>query len=217
MAKPMEDRLRDVYGAGGDQSVLNDLYDDWARDYEKDHFSTGNPRIALTVGLTVRHIPDTDARILDSGCGTGILAAILQGLGYTQLVGIDGSDGMLEVSAARNCYSELHKMLLGADLDFPDESFDAVIATGVLATGHAPPDCLDGILGIARPGAPIIFSISEATYDEYGYREKIAALEAAGAWAPVEKGEKFQPHPLLENHDDVLHWLDVYRKGFTTP
>ena len=32
-----------------------------------------------------------DAKIIDFGCGTGILGQILSDLGYSEIIGIDGS------------------------------------------------------------------------------------------------------------------------------
>ena len=169
MAGSLENKLDAAYQAGGDRRRLDSLYDDWARDYDQDIWASGNPFLALMAGLVGRYIPDRNARILDGGCGTGNLAQILSVIGYKNIVGIDASDGMLASAKAKNCYVELHKVLLGARVDLPDASFDAVTAAGVLTHGHAPPESLDGIVRVAKPGAPIIFSISKIAFEEDGF------------------------------------------------
>jgi ubiquinone/menaquinone biosynthesis C-methylase UbiE len=176
MAPKLEDRLDQAYQASGDRDKLDRVYDDWARDYDQDIWASGNPYIALMAGLCGRHIPDRNARILDGGCGTGNMAELLHRIGYTNIVGIDASDGMLAAARTKGCYAELHKMLLGAKIGLPAESFDAVTAAGVLTHGHAPPESLDGLLEVAKPGAPIIFSISQIAVEEGGFGEKMADL-----------------------------------------
>ena len=151
VADSFKERLETVYRADGDQALLDRAYDDWADDYERDIWSSGNPKIAVTIGLVERHVGARNSRILDCGCGPGILAALLKMIGYVNIVGIDASDAMLAVAATKRCYAELHKKYLAADIDLADESFDAVIASGILTQGHAPPDALDGILRIAKP------------------------------------------------------------------
>jgi SAM-dependent methyltransferase len=215
MTKPhdLEDKLDAVYQAGGDRAKLDRLYDDWARDYDRDLWASGNPYIALMVGLAGRYIRDRNARILDGGCGTGNMAQMLHLIGYTNIVGIDASDGMLAAARAKGCYVELHKMLLGAHIDLPAESFDAVTAAGVLTHGHAPPDALDGMLEIAKPGAPIIFSISKIAVDEGGFGQKIADLDRSGAWSLEERTEPFRTYPFSAPYADLRHWISVYRRA----
>ena len=40
---------------------------------------------------------DKDAEIVDLGCGTGLLGEILFNLGYKNIIGVDGSEEMLNI------------------------------------------------------------------------------------------------------------------------
>jgi 2-polyprenyl-3-methyl-5-hydroxy-6-metoxy-1,4-benzoquinol methylase len=213
MARKFEDWLDAAYQAGGDRQTLDRVYDDWAREYDQDLWASGNPYTAVMAGMAGRYIPARDARILDGGCGTGNMGELLHLLGYGNIVGIDASDGMLAVARAKSCYAAVHKMLLGAKIDLPAESFDAVTAAGVLTHGHAPPQSLDGLLGLAKPGAPIIFSISKVAMEEDGFGEKIAELDRAGAWTLEERTEPFRTYPFSPDYADLHHWINVYRKA----
>jgi len=213
MSDDLESKLDAVYQAGGDREKLDRLYDDWAREYDQDLWASGNPYIALMAGLAGRYIAERDARILDGGCGTGNMAQLLRLIGYTNIVGLDASDGMLAAAQTKGCYVELHKGLLGAKIDLPAESFDAVTAAGVLTHGHAPPDSLDGLLEIAKPGAPLVFSISRIAMEEGGFGHKIAALERSGAWSLEEQTEPFRTYPFSSRYADLRHWICVYRKA----
>ena len=213
MAGDLEKRLDVVYRAEGDRDRLDRAYDDWARDYDQDIWASGNPYIALMAGLAGRYLPDRDARILDGGCGTGNMAEILSLIGYRNIVGIDASEGMLAAARAKGCYVELHKMLLGARIDLPAASFDAVTAAGVLTHGHAPPESLDGMLEVAKPGAPIIFSLSKIAAEEGGFGQKIEELERTGTWSLEERSGLFRTYPFSEDYADLRHWICVYRKA----
>jgi predicted TPR repeat methyltransferase len=47
------------------------------------------------------------------GCGTGLVGAELKVRGFTNIMGIDASKGMLEVAALKNAYSDLRELFLG--------------------------------------------------------------------------------------------------------
>jgi SAM-dependent methyltransferase len=212
-AGDLESKLDAVYQSEGDRERLDRTYDDWARDYDQDIWASGNPYIALMAGMAGRYIPDRNARILDGGCGTGNMARILNLMGYANIVGIDSSEGMLASAEAKGCYAELHKMLLGARIDLPAASFDAVTAAGVLTHGHAPPASLDGLLDIAKPGAPIIFSLSKIAAEEGGFGRKMDDLERSGAWSLEERTDLFRTYPFSDRYADLRHWINVYRKA----
>ncbi len=213
MRDGLENRLDAIYKTNGDRAGLDTAYNEWAQDYDQDICSSGNPYITLITGLAGRYIPDRNARILDGGCGTGQLGQVLNLIGFSNIVGIDASDGMLGVAKYKNCYAELHKTLLGSKIDLPDESFDAITAAGVLTHGHAPAESLDGILRVAKPGAPIIFSLSEPAFNEGGFGAKIRKLDQAGSWVLEEQTEPFRTYPFSEQFVDLRHWISVYRKA----
>lgn len=215
MSRTLENWLDAVYETDGDRHKLDRIYDDWARYYDRDLWASGNPYIAIMAGLVGRYLPDRHARVLDAGCGTGNMAYILKLLGYDQLVGIDASDGMLAAARTKNCYAELHQLLLGAEIALPPASFDAITAAGVLTHGHAPPESLDGLLEVARPGAPIVFSISRIAVEEGGFGDKMSALEDTGAWVLEERTDEFRTYPFSPQYETLRHWICVYRKAAT--
>ncbi len=209
----MKKKLDDVYQAGGDRAKLDGVYDNWAATYDRDLWATGNPYIAMIVGLCGRYIADRHARILDGGCGTGNLGEVLFRIGYDNLIGLEPSDGMRRAAAGKGCYREIHGLLLDTKIDLPAESFDAVTAAGVLTAGHAGSDALDGILSVAKPGAPIIFSISIPAVEDFGFGGKMQSLSRDGDWSLVEQTEPFRTYPFLDEYADLRHWICVYRKA----
>ena len=78
-----------------------------------------------------RWIP-TDGRILDFGCGYGRALGILRSHGYTNLIGVDPTPGMIE--AARLNLPEISFQVLPdyRSVPLPDASFDGVLLLSVL-------------------------------------------------------------------------------------
>lgn len=208
----LETWLERVYQADGEHKTLAALYDEWAADYDQQLWASGNPYIAIATGLVGRHLRDYDARILDAGCGTGNMAQVLHQMGYQNIEGLDPSSGMLAIARKKEIYQQLHQLYLGSRIDLPDASFDAVVAAGVLTHGHAPPESLDGILRIARAGAVIVFSLSLIAFEEHGFKQKIDALDASGAWQRLDQSLLFRTYPFSEKQAYLRHWVMAFRK-----
>lgn len=202
------ERLKWIYSAR-DSQELAQRYDAWAEEYDRDVLSYGYKIPAVVVGLMGRYMKPEDGTVLDAGAGTGIMGEIMTLLGYRDMVALDISQGMLEVARRKRIYRELCRMALGEPLDFPDNAFAAVVATGVLTVGHAPPHSLDEMVRITRPGGHIIFSVRDDAYLKEGFKEKQDALEREGLWRLVEMTEPFQSLPLGE--PEVRNRVFVYR------
>jgi SAM-dependent methyltransferase len=209
----LETWLARVYRADGDHATLQSLYDEWARDYDRQLWASGNPYIAILAGFVGRRVPDFDARILDAGCGTGNMAQILHQMGYRNIDGLDPSEGMLAIARGKQVYRQLHPLYLDAQIDLPAASYDAVVAAGVLTHGHAPPQALDGIVELTRPGGVILFSLSKIAFDDHGFSEKIAELEAAGRWQQLDQSKLFRTYPFSEKEAHLRHWVLAYQRS----
>ena len=202
--------LQKVYEAEGDRETLDRLYDEWAREYDSHVWASGSTYIAVAAGMVGRHIPNLRASILDAGCGTGNMAQVLHQIGYSRLEGLDPSDGMLEVARRKGIYKALHKLILADQVALPDDNFDACVAAGVLTQGHAPPESLAGMVKLVKPGGHVIFSLTEAAYNDLGFKQKMIELEESGLWKETERSNRFRSFPFSEI--EVYHWVFVYQK-----
>ena len=203
-----QNRVQWVYSARNNEE-LAERYDQWARDYDSEleiDFAYRGPQIAAEFFTRYVH---KEARILDAGAGTGIVGEILAKQGYTDLVAMDMSQGMLEEARKKNAYRELHRMVMGEPLGFLTASFDAVISVGVLTVGHAPASSFVELARVTRPGGYIIFTLRPDVYENDGFKEKQTAMEAEGKWKLVEVNEPFQALPRGE--PDIFHQVWVYQ------
>jgi predicted TPR repeat methyltransferase len=183
--------LQSVFNAEDNQEVA-ELYDASAEDYERRILSWGYSTHAVAAWFFGRYVkPEDGAAVLDAGVGTGLMGDILAPLGYRDLVGNDISTNMLELARKKGAYKDLHQMELGKQLDLPTDAFSAVVATGVFAAGHAPPESFDELIRVTRPGGHMIFSVRTDVYEEGGFKEKQEALEREGRWQLLEMSEPF--------------------------
>lgn len=147
---------------------------------------------------------DRDARILDAGAGTGLLGAALAENGFARIDALDLSPAMLAVAEPKGIYDSLVEARLGGPLPYETATFDAVVSSGVLTTGHAPASCLDELVRITRPGGHIVFTL-RSDRPPPGFDVRIAALVDVG-WSLVERGEEFQAMPTGEPEVLVRVW-----------
>ena len=202
------DRVQWVYSSK-DNEELAERYDQWAKDYDADldeEFGWIGPKRA--VDSFVSYV-DKDARVLDAGAGTGLVGELLAAQEYNNLVAMDISQGMLDEAKNKNAYQEYHQMVMGETLDFPTDSFDAVISVGVLTLGHAPASSLDELIRVTKPGGYIAYTLRPDVYRDNGFKEKQDTLEEEGKCILAEVSEEFQALPKGE--PDVYHQVWVYQ------
>jgi MFS family permease len=194
-----------LYGAR-DLDELRGEYDRIASAYDEELLGgMGYRSPGAVTDVAGRYLP-REARILDVGAGTGLLGRALSEAGFTRLDALDLSQGMLAEASRKNVYGELRQARLGNDLAYESESYDGVVAAGVLTTGHAPADCLDELVRITRRGGHLIFTLRTDQMPP-GFEDKIAELESTRRWELVERGDEFQALPLGEPEVLVRVWV----------
>jgi ubiquinone/menaquinone biosynthesis C-methylase UbiE len=181
-------------------------YDKWATSYEEDLVGHGGPREAVTE--LMKYVAST-AKILDAGCGTGIVGQLLVEQGYSNLEGLDLSTGMLEQAALKNCYQALHQQALGETLNFSDATFDAVIIIGVFVMAHVRSNAFDELLRITKPNGHIIFTLRPEFYENTDFKSTMERLEQEGHWKLVNVTEPF--HGRFKLHPEVNLQVWVYQ------
>ncbi|MEE8443600.1 MAG: class I SAM-dependent methyltransferase [Dehalococcoidia bacterium] len=203
-----QSKVQWVYSSRNNEE-LAERYDQWAGDYDTDldhDFGYLGPQKAIEKFAV--YVPK-HAKVLDAGAGTGQVGKLLSNLGYRDIVAMDLSKGMLDEARKKGVYREFHQMVMGEPLDFATDSFDAVVSVGVLTVGHAPANSLGELARVTKSGGYVVFTLRPDIYDNSGFKEMQAALEAAGTWRLVEVSEKF--HVLPKGEPDVYHQVWVYQ------
>lgn len=172
------DALDAVYHATSAEEIAGH-YDRWAGTYEADMARLGYRHPAIATALLARHLPRGAAPLLDAGVGTGLVGEWLQLIGYPQIEGLDVSDGMLAVAAAKNVYRKLYKLALGRPLPLATASFAGIVSVGVFTSGHVGAEGLDELIRICRPGGVIVLTVKTTLMND-GFATKLDALAGHG-------------------------------------
>lgn len=137
------------------------------QDWDPNKYAT-NARFVAELGRPVLEVlaPRPGERILDLGCGDGVLTLEIARHGCN-VVGVDASNEM--VKAARSAGVDAHCMD-GAALSFTDE-FDAVFSNAALHWIKPPEAVIAGVWRALRPGGRFV--------GEFGGSGNVAAITRA--------------------------------------
>jgi SAM-dependent methyltransferase len=197
------DRLDWIFESDGD---LADRYDRWAGTYDDDHDSwgwQGPERAVETLGST-----DIAGPILDAGCGTGRVGAVLRQSGFDGLlVGLDFSGGMLSQARERGYYDLLVQGSL-FDLPMRSSAVGAVISTGVFTHAHVGGEAFAGLVEVCRPGAPILITMRDDIAPELLPHADV--LTAASLWSDRTPPIAMRLHPTRDDSTQTLRSWTVH-------
>jgi ubiquinone/menaquinone biosynthesis C-methylase UbiE len=134
-------------------------------------------------------------RVLEVGCGAGLTSAELAKRGF-DVVATDTVADMIELTrrhaAQANVSARLRTALSDVQaLEFDDQTFDAVVALGVLPWVHSPPTAVQELARVLKPGAHLVVSANNADRLMYWIDPKYNRV-----LSPVRKAMKLLVGPL---------------------
>ena len=100
-------------------------------------------------------------KVLDVGCGPAEMVQDLLKLGC-EFWGVDPSARMIEICLGRHEQKRNVHFLLGEArrLEFPDRFFDAVVCMGVIDGLESPPQVVDEMVRVLKPGGTMIITFA---------------------------------------------------------
>ena len=192
-----------------------------------------NVRFVSDLGQGVVELlaPVAGERILDLGCGGGVLAKQLAAMGC-EVVGVDGSVEMIQATRALGVQATV---MDGQALSF-DNDFDAVFSNAALHWMKRPDEVLRGVARALRPGGRFVA--------EFGGGDNVARVldavstcledrgidaESVNPWyfpQPGEYRKKLTEHGFEVTYldlfprptplpGDVVAWLETFAQSFT--
>ena len=184
--KSMISKIYDTLHAA-DLVELEHIYKNWAKKYEDDVINmAGYVGHLITSELLLSYLRNTQAKIFDAGCGTGLVGEILIKNSFQNLVGVDFSQEMLNIAKQKNVYQSLDLVDLTKKLDYEDNLFDAIICAGTFTCGHVGPDALREMVRITNQGGYICFTVRKQEWEASPYIQIINDLEDSQAWQKLE-------------------------------
>ena len=165
---------------------LQVVYKEWATAYDHDNDNLlGTVSQPLSVQIFQEYIKDKSLRIIDVGCGTGLVGVELEKGGFSNFDGIDISQEMIDIAKQRG-YAQLFIGSLNVSLPCENNEYDAALCVGVFTHGHVGSNRLDELVRIVKPGGIVCFTVNEGVYDSYGFDSKIKNLESTNIWEILE-------------------------------
>ena len=166
---------------------LKDLYKNW-NDYENDVINlAGYVGHKVTTDTLFKYLKNNQSKILDAGCGTGLVGQILYKNNYKNIVGVDFSQEMIDRALKKNVYQSLSLCDLTKKLEFEDGSFDAIICAGTFTCGHVGPEALNEMVRITKNEGYICFTVRKQEWETAPYEGIIQSLEDSKSWLEVER------------------------------
>ncbi|XP_055510778.1 methyltransferase-like protein 27 [Leucoraja erinacea] len=180
------------------------FYNSWAENYEK-HMSVMDYQAPSHGVETIDPVYSDDrssALVFDVPCGTGMVAELMQNLGFKNFHGMDGSEEMLKISKSKGLYQKLMHCLITGDKQLPvkEGTYDVVMVVGGMAQQHLPWEILPELLRITKTGGLICLTLRAEVSDHRS--ELLASIQEflkKGLWEEVVKRyiEKWQKEMLL--------------------
>lgn len=156
---------------------LMGVYDGWADAYEQElleEWGYTSPQKAVQLLSDIMTLQGM--RVLDAGCGTGLVGALLKKSGAASLTGIDYSPGMLAKAEAKQVYDSLDKMDMNEPLPLPSNSFDATTCIGTFTATHVKPDAVKELVRVTRSGGALVFTVRDEYWQATNFVDLITEL-----------------------------------------
>ena len=181
MKKDVDNKL-DIYKLTTSEELLK-YYQDWTKKnkYNQDMINWKYTAPQETVLVLKKYALNNKCKILDAGCGTGLVGIELKKCGYSNIDGVDFSQNMLDL-IPQDIYKKIEKVDLNKPLKFKPNMYDVIMCVGTFTYGHVKPQALDELIRITKNGCLICFTINEGIYEEYGFDNKIKELSDNKLW-----------------------------------
>ena len=196
-----------IYKLTSKKEVL-DYYTKWAANnqFNKDMIIWNYTAPVNAANLLNKHSINKNINILDAGCGSGLVGEKLKKLGYTNIIGVDFSQDMLDL-VKKEIYQHLELIDLNKNLKYQDNYFDAITCVGTFTYGHVKANALQEFIRITKQNGLICYTINEGIYTEYKFDKKIEELVNNNLWEILE----FDKSSYIVNKD-VDAWLYIAKK-----
>ena len=186
---------------------VRDLYDDWSKNdkYNQDmiDWEYSGPREVVSAFLP--HASRKGIKILDAGCGSGLVGEELSKEGYSIIHGADIAAKLMN-SIPAGIYQELQNIDLNKPINFTDDFFDAVLCVGTFTFGHVKAKALIEFTRIVKSGGIIGFTINEGVFLDHGFKSKLDHLVIQKKITQLD----FYLSDYLSSKG-VKAWLGIYR------
>ena len=185
---------------------LMKYYEEWGEGnkYDQDMVDWNYTGPKESVNVFKKYALNKNIKILDAGCGTGLVGIELKKNNYLNIDGMDLSKKLLDLIPP-GYYQKLDQVDLNKPIKSENNTYDAIMCVGTFTFGHVKPHALDEFIRITKNKGLICFTINEGIHEEYGFDKKIDQLKKDNKWKEI---EFFKSNYIASK--DVNAWLGLY-------
>jgi len=155
--------------------------------------------------ILAEYVPRS-AKVLDAGCGTGLIGAALQILGYGKLYGCDLSRAMLEIAKSKGLYKQVLHADLCQRLPYDDGDVDATTCLATLSFIEDAEPAFREFCRVTRHEGIVVFSHRRDLFEARDCLALCQRLERAGLWRRERHSDW---HPYIPGHPAYTDKLKV--------
>lgn len=141
-------------------------------------------------------------RILDVGCGTGILEKYLLLHSPSQIVAVDLSPKMIEQAQSKYAVKTIDFRCMDV-MDLKEETFDYIIAYSVFPHFEEPQKVIHHLAGLLSPGGELVICHSESRERINGHHNKQANRISFGLPPSKELAALMEPYFTVKVTEDT--------------
>ena len=134
----------------------------------------------ISARIFAGHVEDRSARIIDLGCGTGLVGEALHAHGYSCVDGADFAEPMLDEARAKGVYRKLLQLDLNDPVALRGRCYDAAISVGSFGEAHIGTGALEGVLPFIARGGIFCACVNERCIGELGFGAKFREMHERG-------------------------------------
>lgn len=204
--RPTHQPLVSLRAGTTDARAVETYYDDFADSYDA-RLETWQYRAPAEAAALLAPFLGPGKRVLDVGCGTGLMAETLRRRGDVAVDGIDISAASLQRAEARGLYGRLLQHdLQQQPLPVPDGAYDAAASVGVLTYIADAEALLRDICRTVRSGGAIAFTQRTDLWQDRDFDGLLRRLTDGGLWRTEHVSA---PMPYLPGHEDFAEEIKV--------
>lgn len=140
-------------------------------------------------------------RILDVGCGTGVLESYLLPHSPSQIVAVDVSQQMIVRARSKYAVPTVDFRCLDV-MELKDETFDYIIAYSVFPHFEEPQKLIAHLAGLLCPGGELVICHSEGRDSINGHHDKHAGKLSQGLPPAELLGRWMEPYFTIRTKED---------------
>ena len=142
---------------------LEDFYAKWSTTYDNDVLNCNYVGPHSIVELLIRKFNIYGSKIIDIGCGTGLLSNYLDRFKYQiEVDGLDFSNEMLEISKTKDYYTSLIQKDVYEITGDNNQEYDFAVSIGMFTHNHVKPKAIRNILHYLTHEGVFIFTVRES-------------------------------------------------------